>query len=147
LTEYDLKEYLGEKPLLINQANLPELYDLALTGLASLVEVANILIIPATIVGLILRRFFTSLLLASLLWLPARLGKLINTWSESWRFTLVLLVVVEIIYWLSILLYPNLTFSVYSASFWILSLFILLSLNSQAKSEWPAETIDSASQK
>jgi len=68
------------------------------------------------------------------LWLPASMGKVIKSWQESWRFTLVLMVVVEIIHWLSVLLYPNSTFSIYSISFWVLSLFILFSLGLQIKS-------------
>ncbi|MFH2118528.1 MAG: hypothetical protein ABII10_02235 [Candidatus Paceibacterota bacterium] len=140
-----LSEYFNDSQLMIDQANLPQLRQTTQNGILKLLDLTAKLILPLILVGLLLARLFTSLILATLLWIPARLGKVIDTWQESWRFTLVLLVVVEVIHWISLAIYPNLNFPVYTIAFWVLSLFILLALNSQVKT--PAKTLTKSKRK
>ncbi|OGJ37830.1 MAG: hypothetical protein A2383_01950 [Candidatus Pacebacteria bacterium RIFOXYB1_FULL_39_46] len=128
-----LSEYFDDKQIEINQTNLAQYEQIVKDNLNSWLDLFSKIVFPFFVFGLLLIRLVTSLIMATILWIPARLGKIINTWQQSWRFTLVLSVVVEIIYWISSLLYPDLSFPVYGIAFWVLSLFILLSLKTQTK--------------
>jgi hypothetical protein len=127
LNRYWLEDYLGDNQFVIDQQSLPKWGDLFSTGLDRLLATFSWLIIPIVAIGLTMVRLLSSLFLAALLWLPASLGKAVKNWRETWRFTLVLMVVVEIIHWLARLLYPQ-SSSIYALAFWLLSVFILLAL-------------------
>lgn len=126
-----LSDHLDENSLTINKNVITMARDWLFSAMPVAEKFVWWLAPLLVIAGLLVSRLVTALIFATILLLPARLGKVITTWRESWRFTLVLLVVVEIVSLAVSLLYPGLTFPVYSVAFWALSAFILLALNAE----------------
>ncbi len=133
LQEIAIQEYLEASELTIDKDSLPVAEQYLDQGVEVMLRLARWFLPALLAIGLTIGHLIVSLVFATLLYLPARMGKLITRWRESWRFTLVLLVVVEILSRATFWLYPNLDFPVYSVAFWALSVFILLALNNQPK--------------
>ena len=126
-----LRDYLQDTTFVIDRDSLPLARDYLGQGLEAVLRMALWFLPIIFALALLVSRLIVSLIFATLLLFPARLGKAISNWRESWRFTLVLLVVVETLSQATRLLYPQLSFPVYSVAFWSLSLFILLALNTE----------------
>lgn len=133
--QYALREALQDTDFTVNKDALPVLRELVNqgvdAGLKFIIWFLPLVLAVATLVS----RLMISLVFATLLYIPAKLGKFLADWQQSWRFTLVLLVVVEILSQLASLLYPSLTFPVHSTAFWILSLFILVALKTKPQAK------------
>lgn len=131
MEEITLADSFGDVQVALQKKMLPQLETAGVQIIDHLQPIVLWAAPVALALLLLISQLFTSLFYATLLWLPARLSGSIRTWGDSWRFTLVLLVVAEIISLVAALLYPTLNFPVYAVAFWVLSAFILLSLRWQ----------------
>jgi hypothetical protein len=131
LSEEALGEYLGDRQFELKRDMLPALRNAAVETVTRLQPTA-LWLGPVVVALLVLiAQFFTSLVFATLLFLPAKLFGALETWTQSWRLTLVLLVVVQLLTIAVGFLYPTTTFPVHTAAFWLLSAFILFALRTK----------------
>lgn len=133
LNEEALGEYLGDRHFELKREMLPVLRNTAVEGVSRFQPTALWLGPLLLALFVLIAQFFTSLVFATLLFLPAKLLGAVESWAQSWRLTLVLLVVVQLITVLTGWLYPATTFPVHTAAFWLLAAFILVALRLGAK--------------
>lgn len=128
MSEEALVTYFGDNQFTLNHEMLPGLQSAAVNGVAGFQTTA--LWLGPVILALLawMSQFLTSLFLATILFLLGKVTKTMESWTQSWRFTLVLLVVVQLITIAVGFLYPATTVPVQMLAFWLLSAFILFSL-------------------
>lgn len=126
-TQADLKLFLPEERIVINQATLPQRLAQTETWLDQAfkqLKQANYVVSPLV---LLILRSWVGLLHGVLIFLLLRLNQIKLEFRKSIQLSLHIIVMAEVVFQLSAWLYPQLTLPMFSLAFWLILVYILLS--------------------